>query len=126
MTLGGFPLRNLIVLLLIAVFFSLNMTACTLFKSSIDNQNGFTNFLEQTEASIRNTEWANAKTGVENSVRVWKKIKPWLQLDIDHDYIEDIENNFSKLEAYIDTESKSDSLSTILLIMTTWKNIGIY
>ena len=71
-----------------------------------------------------NEEWKNAKTSLENNIKTWKELKPLFQIDIDHDYINDIEENFTKLKGYIDTKEKADSLATILLIRDTWKNIG--
>jgi hypothetical protein len=47
-----------------------------------------------------------------------------MQIDIDHDYVNNIENNFVLLKAYIESQEKTHSLATILLIQEDWKNIG--
>lgn len=51
-------------------------------------------------------------------------MKPLLQIDIDHDYVNSIEEDFIKLGGFIDTEAKAYSLSTILLLEDIWDNIG--
>lgn len=102
----------------------LNVCSCTLLRKPIDNRTGFSNHLNQTENNIRNEDWEKAKTSLEDSKKAWKKIKPLLQVDIDHDYVNDIEKDFIRLDGYIDTKEKPDSLATILLIQNTWKNIG--
>lgn len=47
-------------------------------------------------------------------------------VDIDHDYVNSIEDDFIKLEGYIDTNEKVDLLASILLVQDTWKNIGSF
>jgi len=98
--------------------------SCALLKKPIDNRTGFSNHLKQTENYIRNEDWKNAKISLEDSKKIWKKLRPVLQVDIDHDYVNSIEADFTKLNGYIDTKEKSGSLATILLIQDTWDNIG--
>jgi len=98
--------------------------SCTLLKDPLDERTGFSNHLKQTENFIRNENWEGARTSLEETRKVWKKLKPMLQVDIDHDYVNDIENNFTRLDGYIDTKEKPDSLAAILLIKETWKDIG--
>lgn len=102
----------------------LNTCSCGLLRKPLDNRSGFSKNLKQTENYIRNEDWGNAKSSLEYSEKTWKQIKPILQVDIDHDYINDIEDDFIKLEGYIDTKEKPDSLASILLIQDSWKNIG--
>jgi hypothetical protein len=47
-----------------------------------------------------------------------------LQIDIDHDYVNNIEESFVKLDGYIDAGEKGNSLATILVIQNEWDNIG--
>ena len=116
-------IKRIIYFILIAALLT-SICACTLLNEPIDNRTGFSDHLKQTENFIRNEDWKNAKTSLEDSKRVWKKLKPMLQVDIDHDYVNSIEDDFIKLSGYIDTNEKSDSLATILLIQDTWDNIG--
>lgn len=102
----------------------LNISSCALLKKPIDDKTGFSDHLKQTEAYIRNEEWGKAKTSLEDSIKIWKELKPLLQIDIDHDYVNNIEDDFIKLNGYIDTREKPDSLATILIIQDTWENIG--
>lgn len=90
----------------------------------MDNRIGFSNHLKDTENYIRSEDWEKAKGSLEESEKAWKKLKPMLQVDIDHDYVNSLEDDFIKLDAYIDTKEKADSLATILLVQDTWKNIG--
>ncbi len=116
-------IKRIIYFIMIAALLT-STCACALLKKPIDNRTGFSNHLKQTEDYIRNEDWNNAKTSLEDSKKAWKKLKPMLQVDIDHDYVNSIENDFTKLSGYIDTSEKSDSLATILLIQDTWDNIG--
>ena len=102
----------------------INTCSCTLFQKTVDNRMGFSDQLEETENFIRNEEWNKAKSSLEESEKIWIKLKPLFQIDIDHDYVNSIEENFVKLGGYIETKEKADSLSTILLVEETWKNIG--
>lgn len=102
----------------------INICSCALFQKPIDNRTGFSNHLKQTKSSIQNEDWKNAKESLDESKKAWKKLKPLLQIDIDHDYVNRIEEDFTKLEGYIETKEKANSLSTILLVENTWKNIG--
>ena len=87
-------------------------------------QSGFSSYLIEAESLIRKEDWKNAKTNIEIAQRTWKQLKPLLQIDIDHDYVNDIENNFTILKGYIESKEKSDSLITVLLLQELWKNIG--
>jgi len=108
---------------LIIVLFTCTCS-CALATKPIDNRTGFSNHLKLTEDNIRNEDWEKARVSLEDSKKIWKKVKPLLQVDIDHDYINAIEDDFTKLIGYIETKEKPDSLATILLIQETWENIG--
>ena len=103
---------------------AINLCSCALFKTPLDKRTGFSNQLMQTETHIRNEDWAKAKTSLKETRKTWSRLKPMLQIDIDHDYVNDIEDNFTKLNGYIETQEKPDSLASILLIRKTWDNIG--
>lgn len=107
-----------VILLLIFIF-----SMCSCFRKPIDTQSGFSTKLNKLEESIRNENWETASSILHDSTITWKKIKPLLQINIDHDYINDIEKNFIKLRAYIDTGEKASSLVSILLIQDSWENI---
>lgn len=102
----------------------INTCSCALLQKTMDNRTGFSDQLKQTENFIRSEEWNKAKSSLEDSKKTWKKLKPLLQIDIDHDYVNSIEEDFVKLDGFIDTEAKAYSLSTILLVKYTWDNIG--
>lgn len=108
------------------VLILIQLCSCTVFKNPIDKNSNFSSSLEETENYIRNEDWVHAKSSLIASDKNWKKIKPWLQIDIDHDYVNDIEDNMIRLRAYINTQEKPDSLAAILLIKETWENIGVY
>lgn len=114
----------------IALFFIIYilfyLCSCTLLQKPIDRRTGFSDLLIQTEYSIRNEDWTQAKANLKNSAHVWKKIKPWFQIDIDHDYVKDIENSIALLNGYLDAEDKSESLATIFYIIDIWENINSF
>ncbi len=114
-----------IIFLLITLFLcTLLICSCAIFRESFDKKSGFSQYLKETENSIRQEEWVKAKENLLLSEKAWKKIKPIMQIDIDHDYVNDIEDNFIILKAYIETQEKADSLATILLIQNNWEHIG--
>lgn len=111
-------------LLIIALSILLSLCACGIIRKPIDDKTGFSKCLKETENQIRSEDWQNALNNLENANLIWKRIKPILQLDVDHDYVNSIENNFIILRAYIETKERSDSLAIVLLIEKDWENIG--
>lgn len=61
---------------------------------------------------------------LEQALETWSRIKPILQIDIDHDYVNEIEDKFTLLEGYLETQDKSNSLANILLLRKNWEKIG--
>jgi len=111
----------LLIFLLVCV---LVLGSCALFKETLDKKSGFSQYLKETETSIRQEEWIKANQSLQLSQKAWKKIKPIMQIDIDHDYVNDIENNFVILKAYIENQEEGQSLAIILLIQKNWESIG--
>jgi len=97
--------------------------SCTLLVKPLDNHMHFSKQLRELEGTIRNEDWEQAGENLEAAKKIWKRLKPLLQVDIDHDYVHEIEENLAKLEAYIETEEKPDALANLLLIEETWEDI---
>jgi uncharacterized protein YxeA len=108
--------------LLMAVAFA----SCTLFSGKLGEKSGFTRYLAETEDNVRNDEWEKARTSRDKAFAAWHDIKPVMQLDIDHDYVNDVEDYLVSLEAYIETRSKAEALATLMLLRHTYENIGVY
>lgn len=106
------------------IVWALAFCSCGLIREPLDNKSGFSKYLKDTEGNIRQEEWNKADQSLRNSQKAWKSLKPIMQIDIDHDYINDIENNFALLKGYIETQEKAQSLATIFLIQKNWENIG--
>lgn len=102
----------------------MTICSCTFLKKPLDKNTNFSEQLGQLESAIRSEKWEQAGKNLEAAKKAWKKLKPWLQVDIDHDYVNEIEENFVKLEAYIDTKEQPHALATVLLIQETWADIG--
>lgn len=117
-------MKKLIPITIIFLIVSFTLCSCEPVRRTLDSRTDFTKYLKEAENSIRSEEWQKAMSAVENAQSAWKKIKPVLQLDVDHDYINVIESNFVLLSAYIECKEKPDSLAAILLIQEGWKNIG--
>ena len=100
------------------------VSSCALFRKPLDQWSGFSKYLKETETSIRDEQWDHAAAGLKKADKAWRKVKPFLQVDIDHDYVNDIENNFVRLKGNIETKEKPNSLAFILLLQHNWKNIG--
>lgn len=118
-------LKKIILAILLGVIL-VTSCSCTLLTKSLDNRTGFSKYLAQVENGIRNEDWHQAQTNLEDSKNVWKTLKPLLQVDIDHDYVKEMEDGFTKLDGYLDTKDKSNSLVSILLIQSTWENIDSF
>ena len=101
----------------------ITICSCTLLVKPLDKNTHFSEQLSQLESDIRNENWGQADESLEAAKKAWKSLKPWLQVDIDHDYVHEIEENLAKIEAYIETEEKADALAHILLIKETWEDI---
>ena len=99
------------------------LCSCTLLVKPLDRNMHFSEQLLELESSIRNENWEQADENLQMANKAWKRLKPWIQVDIDHDYVHEIENNLAELEAYIDTEEQPDALANILLIKETWDDI---
>ena len=97
--------------------------SCTLLTKPLDKNIHFSEQLSQIESAIRNKNWEQADKNLEVAKKAWKSLKPWLQIDIDHDYVHEIEENLAKLEGYVDTEEQPDALAHLLLIQETWDDI---
>ncbi len=113
--------KSIIFTLIAAVLIAL--CSCTLLVKPLDKNMHFSEQLSQLENDIRNENWEQADKNLETAKKAWKKLKPWIQVDIDHDYVHEIEENLAKLEAYIDTEEQADALANMLLIQETWGDI---
>lgn len=113
---------NLTTLLIIVLV--IQLCGCAPLRRPIDSRFGFSAGLKVTETNIRNEDWDRALSSLDDSLATWKRIKPYLQLDIDHDYINDIEACFVLLKGYLESGEKSHSLALILLIQDIWENIG--
>ncbi|HYF81770.1 MAG TPA: DUF4363 family protein [Clostridia bacterium] len=99
------------------------LCSCTLLVKPLDKNIHFSEQLSQLENDIRNENWEKADENLEAAKKAWKRLKPYIQVEIDHDYVHQIEENLAKLEAYIDTEEQADALANMLLIQETWEDI---
>lgn len=111
-------------ILLILILCTTMFCSCALMRGPLDKKSGFSHYLTETEINIRQGEWRKASISLKASEKAWKQIKPILQIDIDHDYVNDIENNFVLLSAYIESQEEAHSMAIILVIQNDWKNIG--
>lgn len=98
--------------------------SCALLRQPLDKMSGFSGYLRKTEADIRIDKWSEAAEDLRKSTKAWYRVKPFLQIDIDHDYVHEIEADFIRLRGNIETRNKPDSLVSIFLIQDNWKDIG--
>lgn len=101
----------------------LTLSSCAWFRQPLDKWSHFSDHLIKTEYLIRSEKWRDAAGSLQKAETAWKRIKPFLQVDVDHDYVNDIEADFIRLRGNIQTKEKSDSLENIMLIQDNWKNI---
>ncbi|TCL67342.1 uncharacterized protein DUF4363 [Hydrogenispora ethanolica] len=109
---------------LILITCTVMVCSCALLRQPLDGMSGFSRHLKETENHIRKEEWKEAAINLRKATQSWYRIKPFLQVDIDHDYVNNIEADFIRLRSNIETTQKADSLTAILLIQDNWKHIG--
>ena len=114
--------RKIIAVIILGFILAIN-SSCTVLTKTMDNSTGLSRHLSQLETAVRKEDWAKAKISLADSKEAWSKIKPVIQIDIDHDYVKNIEDDFVRLEAYLDSQDKSNSLAAILLIRSSWQDI---
>lgn len=107
--------RKLFCLLVLAILLS-TTCSCSLFRPILDRRTGLTKYLKETETYIRDEEWGSAMASLKKAEGAWKKIRPIMQIDIDHDYVNQIQECFALLKGNIETQEKPGSLSTVILI----------
>lgn len=97
---------------------------CTLFKNPVDKRMGFSESLSDLEKAIieENFDKANEKFTI--SMEIWEKVKPFMQIEVDHDIVNDIESEFAALSAYIETDNKPLALASIRIVISMWSDIG--
>jgi hypothetical protein len=115
--------KSIAMILLVAL--CIQLCSCTLLSKKMDKDTGFSELLSDIEASISGNDWEKAADNMGKAFETWKDLKPALQIDVDHDYVELIEMMFVRLEVYISTHDKSEALASLRLIMNTWENIGV-
>lgn len=113
--------KTIIYILIITVLTGL--CSCTLLVKPLNKNMHFSDQLSKLDDSVRNEKWSQAEKNLEEAKKAWKRLKPWIQVDIDHDYVHEIEENLAKLEGYIETEEKPDALAHLLMIQETWEDI---
>lgn len=118
-------MKRTIIYPVLVIILSIALSACTLFTGRIDQKTGFTERLAAVESHIRENNWDQALSEREEAFGIWHRIKPLLQIDVDHDYVNLMEDYFVMLRAYLETQDKSQSLAMILLIRDTWDNLGV-
>lgn len=118
-------LRKFIAVILLGASLLLS-SSCAVISKAIDNSAGLSRQLSRVETDIRHEDWAKAKTSLGDAKEAWHKVKPVIQIDIDHDYVKNIEDDFVRLDAYLDVGDKSNALAAILLIQSSWQNINSY
>lgn len=100
------------------------MSSCSFFRGIADRRTGFSKSLAAVEDAVRGGDWPAAAAGLRQAWEAWKKIKPLLQVDIDHDYVNQIQDQLTVLRAHVETEAKPDALAGILLIREIWDDLG--
>lgn len=111
-------------LFMISLLFMFASSGCSLFKNIADRKTGFSNEMAYLEGCIYTEQWDAAAGAFNRCAEKWKKIKPWMQLEIDHDVVNEIDTRFTEVTAYMDTKEKSMSLAGVRVIINIWSDIG--
>ncbi len=100
------------------------VTGCTLFKKPLDRKTGFSAELDALDGLIAAENWEEAGESLTSCKQKWYIVKPWMQLELDHDVINEIELKLYELSAYLETEEKPDALSNVRAVRNIWGDIG--
>ncbi|MGE5527988.1 MAG: DUF4363 family protein [Patescibacteria group bacterium] len=100
------------------------MCSCSFFRGAADRRAGFSKFLRAVKTHVRDGDWAAAEASLDKTRRAWIKIKPLVQVDIDHDYVNQIQDELAVLQGNVEGRSKPDALAGILLIEEIWDDLG--
>lgn len=111
-------------ILILMLLLTLLMTGCTLFKKPLDKRTGFSAELDALDGLIAAESWEEAGESLTLCMEKWHKVKPWMQLELDHDVINEIEEKLNELSAYLETEEKPDALANIRAVRNIWGDIG--
>lgn len=117
-------MRKALFFTLILGSLSLSLSSCAFFRKPLDKMYGFSQHLSVVEAQIEQENWHEATASLKKAIKSWFKTKPFLQIDVDHDYINEIEADFIRLKSAIDTKEKTQSLTSVRLIKDNWNHIG--
>lgn len=110
-------------LLLISLLLLL-LSGCTLFKKPLDRRTGFSTELIALDGFIAAENWGDAEASLTLCLEKWEKVKPWMQLELDHDVINEIEIRLIELSAYLETEEKPTALSNVRAVQNLWEDAG--
>ncbi len=110
--------------LIIITLVILITSGCTMFKGALDKRTGFSSELANIEKYISDDNWEDAEKSMAQCMQKWEKIKPWLQLELDHDVVNEIEARMTELTAYLETEEKPTALANARVIINYWADIG--
>lgn len=113
--------KTLYIILVLLVF---TTAGCTLFKEPLDKKTGFSESLSVLEKEINDENYNNASESLLISIEKWERVKPFMQVEVDHDIVNDIESELTALSAYIETENKSLALASVRIIINMWSDIG--
>jgi len=111
-------------LFMLSLFFIISSSGCSLFKSIADKKTGFSEEMTFLEKYIDAEKWDDAADALSRCTKKWKKIKPWMQLEIDHDVVNEIDKRFTEVTAYMETKEKPMSLAGVRVIINIWSDIG--
>ncbi len=111
-------------ILILIPLLMLLVTGCTLFKKPLDRKTGFSAELDALDEHIAVENWEEAGKSLTSCMEKWRIVKPWMQLELDHDVINEIEVRLNELSAYLETEEKPDALSNVRAVRNIWGDIG--
>ena len=94
-------MKKSLLLLTILLISSAMFCSCALFREQLDKRSGFSNYLKETEGHIRIGNWHEAEMSLIKAMGAWRRVKLYLQVDIDRDYVKDIETGFIRLQAKV-------------------------
>ncbi len=114
--------KSLIIILLI--FITITGSSCGVLRKPLDKSVLLSKHMYDTLEHIREEDWQQSLESLTTVEKAWKRIKPVLQIDIDHDYINEMEDRISVLKAYIEVQDKSNALATIFSMRNIWESIG--
>lgn len=110
--------------LLVLAGFMLMMNSGDILKKPMTTQDDFPYYLQEVEQAIEREDWDAAHSHSANLSTAWEKVSPRIQFSVDKDEMKAIEVGLSRLQAFLQSQDRSQALATAAEIREHWGHLN--